>query len=141
MSEKERKDREPRVEQGESVSSGTKSRSALTNIRREMSDEELSSPGALKLLVDRLDRAESQVTRLAEFQEKYYESDKEVAVLKERVKKKNSYEVLYSASLALGAVFIGLAPSAWKTQPYGVLSLVTGVCLIILAVISKVVRK
>ena len=133
-------DKEPKVK-AISTEPSPKPATALSGVRRDCTDEELSSPGARKLLLDRLDQTEIQVVELKEFRDRFYAADKQVAVLTERTKSDTAAEILYGAALAVGAIFVGLAPSAWKSQPFGWLSLLVGVALMIGAVISKVVRK
>ena len=106
-----------------------------------LSDEELSSTGARKLLLDKLDQLELQVAELNQFRSRFYDADKKVAVLDSWLKKENASELLYSFALSSGAIFVGLAPSAWKTQPYGWLSLLLGAALMGGAVAFKVKRK
>lgn len=141
MTETESIDKEPAEDLQDAPTPALKPRSALSNIRRELSDEELASPGAQKLLLDRLDSAEIRIVKLSEYSDKFHESDKSVAVLTESLKQANASEVLYSAALSMGAIFAGLAPSAWDNQPYGWLSLLAGIALMIGAIISKGLRK
>lgn len=115
--------------------------SALSGIRRDLTDEELSSPGARKLLIDRLDQTEKQIVELRDFQDQFHVADKQVAVLTEKTKQHLAAEVLYGTALSVGAIFVGLAPSVWESQPYGLLSLIAGACLMIGAVIYRGLRK
>lgn len=119
----------------------SKPASALSGIRRDLTDEELSSPGARKLLLDRLDQTEKQVVEFRDFRERFHAADKQVAVLSERTKQATATEIMYGVALSVGAMFVGLAPSAWKTQPYGWQSLLVGIALMVGAVISKAIRK
>ena len=125
---------------GPSSQSPPKPASALSGIRRDLTDEELSSPGARKLLIDRLDQAEIQIVDLKDFRDRFHAADKQVAVLIQKTNRDTAAEVLYGVALSVGAIFIGLAPSAWATQPFGWLSLLVGIVLMIGAVISKAVR-
>ena len=133
-------DKEPEVG-GPSSQPPPKPASALSGISRDLTDEELSSPGARKLLIDRLDQAEIQIVELKDFRDRFHAADKQVAVLTEKTKREKSAEVLYGVALSVGAIFMGLAPSAWKTQPFGWLSLLVGIALMIGAIVSKAVRK
>jgi hypothetical protein len=133
-------DKEPSAG-GEPVQSPPKPASALSGIRRDLTDEELSTPGARKLLIDRLDQTEMQVVELKEFRDRFYTADKQVAVLMEKIKQDTAAEVLYGVVLSVGAILVGLTPSTWRTQPFGWISLLAGVALIIVAVILKGVRK
>ncbi len=88
----------------------TKPASALAGISRSLTEDELSSSGARKLIIDRLDKAEMDVVLLREYEAKYHEADKKVAILTEKATQANSFEILYGASLVLGSIFSGLAP-------------------------------
>lgn len=133
-------DKEP-VAQGLPTQESFKPATALSGIRRDLTDEELTSPGARKLLIDRLDQMEVRLIELRGFRDKFYEADKQVAVLKEKAMKDWAGEILYGVALSMGAVLVGLAPSAWDCKGYGWLSLLTGIVLILGGVASKVVRK
>ena len=61
------------------------------------------------MILERLDSAEEQVAELRNFQDKFYQSDKERAILRARVNKESSFEILYGAVLGLGPLLIGLA--------------------------------
>lgn len=133
-------DKEPAVD-GPPEQPPPKPASALAGIRRDLTDEELSSPGARKLLIDRLDQTEKQVVELGDYRDRFHAADKEVAVMAEKTKQHTAAEVLYGFTLSVGAIFVGLAPSAWKSQPYGWLSLLAGMGLMIGAVIYRGVQK
>ena len=62
-------DKEPAVG-GTPVQPSPKQASALSGIRRDLTDEELSSAGARKLLIDRLDQTERRVVELEDFRER-----------------------------------------------------------------------
>ena len=140
MDEQELQDVEPEVPTGEPME-GKKARSALAKLRRDLSEDEITSPGALKLLLDKMDALEISVSELSDYRDKFYDSDKKAAVLETILKKDSASEYLYGFSLTIGAVFIGLSPSVWDKQPYGVLSVVLGISLIIGAVIFKAKNK
>lgn len=140
MTEEENIDLEP-DEPSIVSSSGKKARSALSKIRRDINEDEISSPGALKLLLDKLDNLEFQVAELTDYRDSFYEADKNVAVLKTKLTKNSASDILYSFSLSIGAVLLGLAPSVWKTQPFGVISLVIGGLLVLAAIIFRVKDK
>lgn len=64
-----------------------KSRSALSRLKRELSDEELKEPGVQKMLLDSLFRAEEDNARLMSLRDKYHEADKQNCVLNEKMKR------------------------------------------------------
>ena len=134
-------DKEPSGASIAGDTTATKPASALAGISRSLTEDELSSTGARKLIIDRLDKAEMDVVQLREYEAKYHDSDKKVAILTEKATQTNSFEILYGASLVLGSIFAGLAPSVWDKQPYGWLSLFAGIGLVIGAVIAKGVRR
>ncbi|HOD79716.1 MAG TPA: hypothetical protein PKI10_15785 [Syntrophorhabdus sp.] len=134
-------DKEPTTTSAAGLLPETKPASALSGISRSLTEDELSSSGARKLIIDRLDKAEMEIIQLREFEAKYHDADKQVAILTEKAAKTNSFEFLYGATLVLGSIFAGLSPSVWDKQPYGWLSLLAGIGLVIGAVVTKGVRK
>jgi hypothetical protein len=137
--EQESRDVEPEQPTGH-PSEGTKPRNALSRVIREVSDEELSSPGARKLLIDKLDNLELQVAELTPYRERFHEADKQVAVLQARFRKSTASEILYGFALAAGAALISLASSAWTTLPYSSAFLVLGIALMLSAGVFKVLE-
>ena len=57
--------------------SNAKGRRAFINLRRELSDEELSSPAVQRMLVDEIERIEQDNMRLSKFQDSYYKAYRE----------------------------------------------------------------
>ena len=53
------------------------------------------------------------------------------------MRQRTSFEVLHDAALGIGFLFIGLSPSLWDRQPYGYLTVVAGLILVLVAVIGK----
>jgi hypothetical protein len=121
--------------------SHSKGRRAFTNVRRELSDEELSSPAVQRMLIDDIERIEKEKNELSEYQVKFHEADKKSAILEEKVKSSVSQEVIFSVCLTVGSAALGYAPSVWSTQPTGWISIVFGVVLIIGGIASKVVKR
>lgn len=119
-----------------------KGRRAFSNLRRELSDEELSSPAVQRLLLDDIDRLEKDNGSLSDYQTSYYEADKKVAVLNEKLKTNIAQEVTFGVCLTIGAALIGFAPSLWlPDKPHGWVSVALGVILIIGGIASKVVKR
>lgn len=88
-----------------------KKRGAFSNLKRELSDEDLNSPGTQRLILNELDKYEECSKQLELYKSKYYECDKDRAIYKERANSSNAFEILYSSSLSVGAMLIGLTPS------------------------------
>lgn len=118
-----------------------KGRRAFTNVRRELSDEELLSPALQRILIDDIERLEKEKFELGEYRERFYSVDKKSAILEEKVKVSISQEVIFSVCLTVGAAALGYAPSVWASQPTGYMSIAFGIVLIIGGIASKVVKR
>jgi hypothetical protein len=118
-----------------------KSRRALSRLKRELSDDDLASPGVQKLLLDSLERIEEENAGLKSLREKYHQADKQNGVLEEKLKTSTSVEIVSMGSLAVGAAALGYAPSAWASQPTGWIALSFGVVLTAFGIAAKVVRR
>ena len=118
-----------------------KSRPAFAGLTRGLSDEDLKSPGAQKLLLDSLVRVEEESTVLRRFQEKFHDADKKTAVLEERLKTKIAFEILSTGSLTIGSAALGYARSLTSTPTGGWFALAFGTVLIIVGIAAKVIRR
>lgn len=116
-------------------------RRAFSKVRRQLSEEELSSPAVQRLLLDELDHLEQQVIELSKYIESSHELEKENAVLRERTRKSSASEIMYGVCLTVGASLIGLTPYLWRSRLQGYLSLGIGGILIISGIVSRAVRK
>lgn len=111
---------------------------AYQKLRRDLSEEELSSPGTQKMILSDLDRLEDEVDTLLVYKDKYHAKDRSEAVLKEQLKSSTSKEVLYAVSISLGATLIGLANSIWTAENNnGAIVLTCGIVLVVGGLISK----
>ena len=106
-----------------------------------MSDSDLKSPGAQKLLLEYLTRAEDEITVLKHFQEKYHEADKDKGVLEEKLKISRASEAISMASLATGAAALGYAPMLTSTPSGGWFAVAFGTVLVCIGIAAKVIRK
>ena len=82
--------------------------SPYTNIKRELSEDELKSPAVQKLLLNEHDKLEGRLSELEGFVERYYNSDKLRAILEEKLKTTTAFEILYSFSLTAGSALMGI---------------------------------
>ena len=119
--------------EGGSTQGNRKGRQALSNVRRELSEEEISSPAVQRMLLDELDRLETEAGELREFKDRFYSADKDAAVLRERLRA----SVARDSGLAIGAAMLGLVPSLWAFQPIGWVVTALGVSLVVFAVVAK----
>lgn len=110
-----------------------------SKLRRELSDEDLTNPAVQKLLINEIDKLELRICDLELTEKKFYEVDKEKAVLEEKIKTQNSLEILYSFCLSIGSGIMGLS-SLFKINEYGWIFLVSGGILIIGGIFSKYIK-
>lgn len=114
------------------------SRKAFSKLALELTDDELKSTGVQKMLLAEISRLESTVAKSESFRTKFHEADKDKAVLIEKEKTFIFSEILYSVSLTLGALLIGLVPS--MTSNKLVIGAI-GSLFIVGAIVAKVVKK
>ena len=141
MADKDNADQEPEATKEAASSYVPKGRRSFAKMRRELSEEELSTPAVQKLLIDETERLETENRTLAEFRDNYHRADKRVAILEEERKKSVAQEIIFGVCLAVGAAALGYAPSVWSEQPTGWIFLVFGFILIICGIASKVVKR
>ena len=122
--------------------STTKGRRSFRKVRRELNEEELSSPAAQRLILDELDRLEEENSVLQNVREDFHRVDKKASVLEEKLKKHNALDILSSAALIAGSLTLGYAPKVWNNaDATGPLLLVVGVLLIAGGIWSKAARS
>lgn len=118
-----------------------KGRQSFRQVRRELTEEELSSPAAQRLILDELDRLEEENTELKSISKKFHEVDKRASVLDEKLKRHTALDILSSAALAAGALALGYAPKVWSADTAtGPIFLVIGIVMIAGGIWSKAVR-
>jgi hypothetical protein len=117
-----------------------KTRKALSRVKRELSEEDLATPGVQKMLIEELERAEEENNELKAFRDKFYVADKDLAVSKQKLKGWSSMEIISTACIAIGAAALVYVPEAWKTQPSGWIALVFGAVLTIVGIVAKAIR-
>ena len=112
-------------------------RKALSNLRRELSEDESDTPAVQRMLLDEVDRLEAEVGELRQFRDRFYSADKNAEVLRERLRA----SVARDGSLAIGAAILGLAPSLWSSQPIGWIVITLGLTLVVAAVAARRFRS
>jgi len=110
-----------------------------TNIKRELSEEELKSPAVQKLLLNEHDKLEQRISELEGYVERFHNSDKLRAILDEKLKTTNAFEILYSFCLTAGSALAGISGIFWDKKGY--LLLIIGFVFILGGIISKFVKK
>jgi hypothetical protein len=115
-------------------------RQAFSNIRRQLSETDLASPGVQKMLLEELDRAESQCEVAEGFRERFHLADKEAAVLREKLKTVTAMEIFFGLGVAIGSILIGLAPYFWDQQAKGELMLAIGAVVLIGSAVARKIK-
>jgi hypothetical protein len=110
-----------------------------SKIRRELSDDDLGNSAVQKLILSEIDRLEIEVIKLELYKDKFHESDKQGAILSEKLKYSNSHEILYSFCLAVGSAIMSLA-ALFPFNEKGWIFLVVGLLLLIGGVLSKFIK-
>ena len=129
---------------GENTTSVTGRRPAFQDLKRELSDKDLASPGTQKLLLEMLVSAETERDEYKTYVTKFYETDKQNGVLSEKIKTNKINEIMFGVGVGLGGAIIGLAPLLWSTDPSdhkGPITLATGVVLTLGATLGRVIYK
>jgi hypothetical protein len=81
-----------------------------------------------RLILEDLERAESERADLQRYVDRYHEADKLAAVLRERVSAVQSLDIMFGVALGLGGTLIGMASTAgWIVASVGGLLVVIGV--------------
>jgi hypothetical protein len=116
-------------------------RQAFRDIRRQLSEQDLSSTGVQKLLLDELERAEARCEVLNGYVERFHMADKRAAILEEQNRTVVALEIIFAVGIGVGCAIIGLAPLFWADQPKGYLALAIGVVLIVGSSIARMVKR
>ena len=140
---------EPQTEQGDTVLEDvpnhpedpvpTGRRQSFSKVRRQMTDEELSSAGLQKLLIDMLEESENECANLKNYVSSYHGADKRAAILGERLLKDNKIDIFFGVGVGLGGAILGLIPFFADDKPlYGVICGFVGLALVTGATIGRI---
>jgi serine phosphatase RsbU (regulator of sigma subunit) len=113
---------------------------AFSRLKRELTDEELATPGVTKMFLEELERRREENSALESFRDRFYNADKELSIAKEKLKSSLSADIISTACLAVGAAALVYAPVVWTTQPSGWIALIFGAVLTIAGIIAKLIR-
>lgn len=128
------------LEDAQAVLKGSSGRKSFAKLRRELSDEELTSPAVQRLLLDEIERLDNERSDLMAYRRKFHEADKRAAILEERFKGKIALEVIHVSCITVGAAALGYAPSIWAQQPTAWIMAIFGVILIAAGIGAKAVK-
>jgi hypothetical protein len=140
MAEHERPDIEPESDRTQQKEPSVKGRISFRQVRRELTEEELSSPAAQRFLLDELDRLDKEVDDLKSIREQFHAADKRADVLEQRLQRHTALEILSSGALLAGALALGYAPRVWDTGATGPMLVALGVILIAAGIWAKAIR-
>lgn len=119
---------------------GISGRKSFSKLRRELTDEELSSPAVQRMLLDEIERLDDALVVNCHYRDSYHKCDKLLAALQEKFKSKISIEIIHVVCIAVAGVTLGYATSNWSNQPVGGLALALGAVLLIAGLIAKAVK-
>ncbi len=117
-----------------------KTRKSWSRAKRELTDEELASPAALKMLLDEVERLDVEKAELTAYRDRFHEADKSCAILREQKRGTLAADVVFTGAMSLGGVLLGLSASTtsptafWELLAVGVLMIATGIA-------AKVIRR
>lgn len=109
------------------VNDATTKGKALSRLKRELSDEDLASPGAQKLLIDRLEKAEEDLLVLDRFRDNFHDVDKRLAVAQGKLYRNTSIEILSGGTIAIGGAAIGLSSTHIAFLAFGIILTIIGI--------------
>ena len=119
----------------------TGKREAFRNLVRQLSSDELSNSGVQKLLLEDLEKAESECETLQGYVERFHDADKRAAVLDERLHKQTAFDILFGVGVGLGGAIIGVSPVFWDTTSKGPIALVIGILLVAGSTAARIVKR
>jgi hypothetical protein len=139
------KDQEVGSRPAAAPSESKKLRKALSQARRVLTEEELSTPGAQKMLLDELDRLEEENGQLILIRDRFHDTDKNCAVLEQKLKQGQkdalSTDIIFTGSMTVGALVLGFLPSLFPLgAAYFVTAAVIGVVLMVIRIAAKIVK-
>jgi hypothetical protein len=113
---------------------------AFRNIRYDLTEEELASPGVQRMILNEAEELLSRVEKLEVFQDKYYEADKARAVLTEGKKTSTAIDIINGFCIAGGASLMSIAPAFWADGSKGSILLIVGGLFIVCGIAAKAVK-
>lgn len=121
------------------------SKGAFSKINRELTEDDLKSPGTQRLILNELDKYEACKAELDFYRKHYYEVTSECKVYEEKLKSNTTNEVASGFLLALGPSLMTLAPSIVnKNGDWYYLSTIVlfiGILLLSGGIIAKIIKR
>jgi len=119
-----------------------KTRAALSRLKRELNEEELSTPGVQKMLIAEVERLDSENGELACFRDKFYTAERAGAVLTQKLNEKRAAEIISTACTVLAGAAFGYVPAVWSQETAtAAVAIVVGVVLLGAGIAARVIRQ
>ena len=110
-------------------------RRVFSRITRELTEAELGTTGVQKLLIDEIEKTGAENFELKRFRDKYYQSERELAVANTALHRQKSDEIIAGGTLAVGSAALGYLPSLNDRQFW--ICGVFGVVLVLVSIWAK----
>lgn len=107
-------------------------RHIFRGLSRELNDVDLANPGVQKMLLSELERVDGECGTLRGYSERFHEADKQVGILREKLRTVTSIEVIFGVGMAIGGAIFTLAfsfPEVMKS--YKEVFLIVGAVIIL----------
>jgi len=114
---------------------GEVKRRVFSRITRELTEEELGTTGVQKLLIDEIEKTGAENVELRQFRDRYYQTERELAVANKALYRKKSDEIISGGTLAVGSAALGYLPSLQADQLW--VCGVFGVVLVLVSIWAK----
>ncbi len=109
---------------------------AISKLQYELTEKELDSPGAKKLIIDMLDRLEKENTVLKAKVETYQKIDKEAAILKSEVQSLSRENLWKTSVNSIGGIILGMSLSLGENLHQWIAAGL-GLALIVISIIMR----
>ena len=119
----------------------TGGRQSFRDIKRQLVESDLQSPGVQRMLLEELERAENQCSILQGYVDRFHDADKRAAILTEKLKTQTALEIFFGVGVGVGCAMVGLAPSLWAAGLAGPLSLILGGILVLGSAIGRIAKQ
>ena len=121
---------------------------ALRDLRRTLSQDELSTSGVQIMLLDKVDglqaekddlhgRLQNESNELRKIRDDFHQCERKAAVLNERLKQSPAGDIL----LAAGSLFFGLVPSLTSLRPFVLIPIIGGAVIMLTGAVWRKVRR
>lgn len=116
-------------------------RSVFRGVRKELSDDELGSPGVIRLIIDDLAHLDEVSASLEYYRDKFHGVDKELAVARQRLRASWASDIIFGAGTTLGGMLVALAQRSSVSPWMNHLLTAIGVFVVLSGVMARVIRQ